>query len=63
MSNTQIEIQSAKLLSAKELADMKETLGQILLALQCPLTIEERQNLWQFFELLLERYVEEKRKE
>lgn len=63
MSHTETAIKSAKLLSAKELADMKETLGQMLLALQCPLTPEERENLWQCFELLLERYVEGKNKE
>jgi hypothetical protein len=63
MSETQTEIQSAKCLSAKELAEIRESLGEILLALQCPLTPEEQQNLWQCFELLLERYIEEKKKE
>jgi len=46
----------------KELAEMRETLGEILLALQYPLTPKERQNLWQYFELLLERYVEAQKK-
>jgi len=62
MSHLRTSVKSAKPLSAKELAYMKETLGEILLDLQCPLTPEERQNLWQCFELLLERYVEAQKK-
>jgi len=38
--------------------DMKELLGEILLALQCPLTPEEQQELWQCFESLLNQYVD-----
>jgi hypothetical protein len=59
----QTETQSAKCLSAKELSDIRELLGEILLALQNPLTPEEQQGLWQCLELLLEQYVEGKKKE
>ena len=59
MSKTQIE----QLLIAKEFTMMKESLGEILLILQCPLTPKEREELWQRFASLLERYVEEKRKQ
>ncbi len=37
MSETQTEIKSAKCLSAEELAEIGELLGEILLALQSPL--------------------------
>lgn len=57
MSDTQIEVRSTKHLSAEELSEIGELLGEILLALQCPLTPKEQQDLWQCFELLLERYV------
>jgi hypothetical protein len=63
MSNTETKIQSAKCLSTKELTEMKESLGEILLALQCPLTAKEQQELWQCFELLLSQYSEQKIKE
>jgi hypothetical protein len=63
MDETQTEIQSAKCLSAKELSEIGELLGKILLALQSPLPPEEQQGLWQCFELLLGRYVEGKKKE
>ena len=54
----QTEIQSAKCLSAKELDAMKESLGEILLSLQCQLTAKEQQELWQCFESLLAQYAE-----
>ncbi len=62
MSETQTEDQNEKGLSDEELAEMGELLGEILLTLQSPLTPEEQQGLWQCLELLLGRYVEEKRK-
>lgn len=62
MNETQTETQSAKCLSAEELAEIKELLGEILLALQSPLAPEEQQDFWQCFELLLDRYVEGKKK-
>ena len=58
----QTEIQSAKCLSAEELSEVGELLGEILLTLQSPLAPEEQQGLWQCLELLLERYVEGKKK-
>ena len=63
MSKTQRTIESRRLPSAKELADMKKSLGEILLALQCPLTPKERQELWQYLESLLEQYVDENRRQ
>ena len=63
MDETQTEIKNVKCLSAEELSEIGELLGEILLALQCPLTPTEQQDLWQYFELLLERYIEGKRKE
>jgi hypothetical protein len=63
MSETQTEIKSAKCLSAEELSEIGELLGEILLVLQSPLTPEEQQGLWQCLELLLGRYVDGKRKE
>ncbi|MGA2070473.1 MAG: hypothetical protein ABSG97_03915 [Sedimentisphaerales bacterium] len=62
MSETQTEIQGAKCLSDKELAEIGELIGEILLALQSPFTPEERQEFWQCFESLLGRYVEGKKK-
>jgi len=62
MSETATTVESRKHSSAKELARMKQSLGEILLALQCSLTTKERHDLWERFALLLERYVEEKRK-
>jgi hypothetical protein len=62
MDETQTEIKSAKCLSAKELSEMKESLGEILLALQCLLTAKEQQELWQCFESLLVQYAEQKNK-
>jgi hypothetical protein len=46
-----------------DLAAMKESLGEILLALQCPLTAKEQQELWQCFESLIAQYAEQKIKE
>jgi hypothetical protein len=63
MDETQTEIKIAKCLSAEELAEIGELLGEILLALQSPLTSEEQQGLWQCLELLLGQYVEGKKKE
>ncbi|MGA2322477.1 MAG: hypothetical protein ABSG22_01355 [Sedimentisphaerales bacterium] len=54
--------QTVKGNSIRQLAENRESLGEILLALQSPLTPEEQQYLWQCFELLLERSVEEKKK-
>jgi hypothetical protein len=62
MSETQTEIQSAKYLSAEELAEIGELLGEILLTLQSPLPSEKQQGLWQCLELLLGQYVEGKKK-
>ena len=58
MSDTQIAIENRKLPSTKELDAMKESLGEILLALQCQLTAKEQQELWQCFESLLAQYAE-----
>lgn len=58
MSNTQTAIENKKLPHTKELDAIKESLGEILLALQCPLTANERQELWKYFESLLAQYVE-----
>jgi hypothetical protein len=63
MSETQTEIKNAKCLSAEELSEIGELLGEILLALQSPLPTEEQQGLWQCLELLLGQYVEGKKKE
>jgi hypothetical protein len=63
MSEMQTKTQNAKCLSAEELAEIGESLGKTLLALQSPLAPEEQQGLWQCFELLLERYVDGKKKE
>jgi hypothetical protein len=63
MSEKQTEIKSVKYLSAEELSEMKEVLGQILIALQCPLTPKERQEFWQCFESLLAQYTERRIKE
>jgi hypothetical protein len=63
MSETQTEIQSAEYLSAEELSEIGELLGEILLTLQSPLTPEEQQGLWQCLELLLRQYVEQRIKE
>jgi hypothetical protein len=60
MSDRQTAIENRKLLYTKDLAEKKESLGEILLALQCPLTAKERQELWQCFESLLAQYVEQK---
>jgi hypothetical protein len=59
----QTEIKSAKCLSAKELSEIGESLGEILLDLQCPLTAKEQQEFWQCFESLLAQYAEQKIKE
>ncbi len=59
----QTEIQNTKCFSAEELAEMKELLGEILLALQCQLTAKEQQELWQCFESLLVQYAERKKEE
>ena len=63
MSETATTVESRKRSSAKELAVMKESLGEILLALQCQLTPKERQELWQCFESLLAQYAERKREQ
>jgi hypothetical protein len=46
MNETQTEIKSVKCLSAQELSEIGELLGEILLALQSPLTPKEQQDLW-----------------
>jgi hypothetical protein len=56
MDEMQTEIKSVKCFSAEELAKMRELLGEILLALQSPLTPKERQEFWQCFESLLAQY-------
>lgn len=63
MDETQTEIKSAKCLSAEALSEIGQLLGEILLALQSPLTPEEQQGLWQCLELLLGQYVEGKKKQ
>jgi hypothetical protein len=63
MNEMQTEIKSSKCLSAKELSEIGELLGEILLALQCPLTAKEQQELWRCFESLLAQYAEQKIKE
>jgi hypothetical protein len=62
MSDTQTAIENRKFPSAKELDAIKESLGEILLVLQCPLTAKEQQELWQCFESLLAQYAEQKNK-
>jgi hypothetical protein len=62
MDETQTEIKSAKCISAKELSEIGELLGEILLTLQCPLTTKEQRELWQCFESLLVQYAEQKNK-
>jgi hypothetical protein len=47
----------------KEVEAMRELLGKILLAMQCPLTQKEQIELWQCFESLLVQYAEQKIKE
>jgi len=61
MSETRTDINIVNCLSTEELSEIRESLGEILLALQSPLTPEEQQDLWQYFELLLKRYVEGKK--
>ena len=63
MSETPTTVGSRKHSSGKELAVMKESLGETLLVLQSRLTPKERQELWQRFELLLAQYAERKRKQ
>ena len=63
MSETPTTVERRKHSSAKELAVMKESLGEILLVLQSRLTRKERQELWQCFESLLAQYAERKRKQ
>jgi hypothetical protein len=46
MSERAATVESKKRSYAKELAAMKESLGELLLALQCPLTTKERHDLW-----------------
>lgn len=63
MSETATTVETRKHSSAKELATMKESLGEILLALQCLLAPKERQELWQCFESLLAQYAEKKKEQ
>ena len=63
MSETATTVESRKHSSAKELPVMKESLGEVLLALQCLLTPKEQQELWQCFGSLLAQYAERKREQ
>jgi len=62
-TETETTVETRKDSSAEELTAMKESLGEILLALQCLLTPKERQELWQCFESLLAQYAEKKREQ